>query len=89
MIEDGEPEPVGESARRGQLDARQCEHELVASVPDGRLPGSRLAPEQLAEPAQDHVAGIVAEGVVDRLEVVDVEDDDGHARVPQPRRRKR
>jgi hypothetical protein len=50
---------------------------LIARVlqADGELPGRGLARDELAEMAED---GVVADRIIDRLEVIHVGDDAGH-----------
>ena len=52
--------------------------ELVAAVPGDEVFAARAADEERADVAEDAVAGEVAEGVVDRLEVVEIEQDQVH-----------
>jgi len=53
---------------------------LAAPAPEG-VDGAQLARDDLAEFAQGRVAGGVAEGVVDHLEVVDVDQPHGQRRL--------
>jgi hypothetical protein len=52
--------------------------ELVAAEPGDGVPGAGGAGDPLRDAHGQPVAGGVAEAVVDRLEVVQVEEDDGH-----------
>ena len=78
----GHPEPadrladlLGPPLRVRERRRRQDEHELLAAVPARDVPRPRRAAEQRAEARQDDVARLVAEGVVEVLEPVDVEED--------------
>ena len=55
------------------------QHELVAAVARDRVGASRDPSQTVAELDQRLIADVVAERVVDRLEVVDVEEEDGEA----------
>jgi hypothetical protein len=87
-------EGVGERAddavddRGGLGGSRQAlaqDDELVASEPRHHVAGAHGAHEPAGDPAQQRVAGVVAEGVVDRLEVVQV--DEHHGGAPRAPRR--
>src|SRR4051812_31469403 len=65
----------------GGLDALEQHGELVAAEARGRVAGADARGEALADLEQDLVAGGVAEAVVDRLEVVEVDEDDRQADV--------
>jgi len=61
----------------GQIIQRQVDHEqeeLVAAVAGDQIARARAGEEQRAEVAENAVAGEMAERVVDRLELVEVED---------------
>jgi hypothetical protein len=51
-------------------------HELVPAQPRDQIGGAHAARQSLANPLQHLVAGVVAEGVVDVLEPVEVDEDD-------------
>ncbi len=55
---------------------RQQQRELVAAEPEGGVRRAQAGAQRLGDLAQGLVAGRVAEGVVDELEVVDVADDE-------------
>ena len=63
---------------RALLDVRlgQQEHELLAAVAADGVRASEVVLDRLGDAAQDDVAGGVAVRVVDRLEVVDVDEGD-------------
>src|SRR4051812_48079636 len=65
----------------GGLDALEQHGELVAAEARRGVAGADAGGEALADLEQDLVAGGVAEAVVDRLEVVEVDEDDGQADV--------
>ena len=69
------------AARRLEQDQR----ELLAAVAAGDVFPARVALEERAHRAQQRVAGGVAEGVVELLEVVDVDHDDAERHLPPPR----
>ena len=64
--------------RRALLDVGlgQDEHEFLAAVAADEVARAKVLGDRLGDPAQDDVAGGVAVGVVDRLEVVDVDEGD-------------
>ena len=74
-----EADPVGEAQNVGQPRVGQHEGELVAAEPVDALalPGDAFEPA--GDLHQHSVSGLVPEGVVDRLEVVEVEQEDGSA----------
>ena len=76
MPHDGQAEPPRELDRRSEIDTREGDHKLVAAIADGGLAGSGGISQELAELAQDGIAGHVTQRVVDLLELVDVEDDE-------------
>ena len=67
------PDPLGELERAVAAGLRQRDDELLAAVARRLVDAARLLREDPADPAQDLVALEVAVGVVDLLEVVDVE----------------
>ena len=70
-----------------QRGADQQDRELLAAVAGDEVGPAQPAPERLGDDPQGLVAGRVAEAVVDRLEVVDVEDRKGQRRAePAPAR---
>ena len=75
------------AARHG--DGRVCVgvadeyRELVAAEPGGEILGADRAGEPVRELREQLVAGAVTPGVVDRLEAVEVEIEDGRRAVPQ------
>ncbi len=71
---------VSAASWRG-LDALEQDGELVAAEARGGVAGADARAQALADLEQDPVAGGVAEAVVDRLEVVEVDEDDGQADV--------
>ena len=69
----------------GRVDLRQQHHELVAAQPRHRV-GVAQRPGQLGRDGlQQCVARFMAQAVVDLLEMVEVEEDDGEAMVPPAR----
>ncbi len=67
----------------------QHDGELVAPQPRRKAPGIAGGAQPIGDPAQHRVARGMAEGVVDALEAVEVDQQDGHvavrgACVPQP-----
>ena len=70
-------QPYRQPQRVGLLDVRQQQDELVAAVPEERVHRPDRALDPVGELAQYLVATLVAVGVVDGLEEVDVEEEDG------------
>ena len=64
---------LGDRQRGGLAGAGQHERELLAAEPRGHVGVARGRPQHLGEAPQDVVAGVVAERVVDALEVVEVD----------------
>lgn len=60
-----------------QPGVRHDHHELLAAQTAGQIDGADIGRQTDRELAQNLVAGVVAEAVVDRLKVVDVHDQDG------------
>ena len=56
--------------------------ELVPAEPGDGVPGADRRPQPVGHLPQQRVAGLVAEGVVDRLEAVEVDEDDRRRDVP-------
>ena len=76
----------------GLLDPPEREQEFLPAVAPAQVFGAGMAAQQLGHRHQGSVPGQVAETVVDLLEVVDVQHDDGHrhrllARPPRVGRR--
>ncbi len=63
----------------------QDQQELLAAVATGHVAGADSRREDPAQLPQERVAGLVAEGVVETLEVIQVEHDD-RQRTPAPLR---
>ena len=64
------------AASWGILDALEQDGELIAAETTDRVTIATHGPESLGDLDEDLVAGAVADGVVDRLEVIDVEHHD-------------
>ena len=62
--------------RAGEVGLGEDQRELLAAVAAGEVDLADAAEQDLADRAQDRVAGLVAMGVVDLLEVVEVEEDE-------------
>ena len=72
-------EPLGEQLRAGrERHALGEHHELVAAEPADRVAGPDRGREPGRDRAQQLVAGLVPERVVDLLEVVEVDEERGH-----------
>ena len=73
---DERPQLLGQD--RAFLDVRlgEDEHEFLAAVAADQVRRAQVAGDRLGDPAQDDVAEAVPIGVVDRLEVVDVDEGD-------------
>ncbi|PKQ14572.1 MAG: hypothetical protein CVT68_11205, partial [Actinobacteria bacterium HGW-Actinobacteria-8] len=65
--------------------AREDDDELLAAEARDDVPAAHRGGQALREHAQSAVAGLVAEGVVEALEVVEIRHDEGHG-APGPRR---
>src|SRR3954453_5019587 len=80
---DGEcrPHPLRVLERPSDVGVDQQDDELLSAHPAAEVALAGLFPEDLTEPNQDLVAGVVPELVVDRLEVIDVEGDEADWRV--------
>jgi hypothetical protein len=78
--------PLGHVECRGELRLHQPDQKFIApvSTDDIRRPHGRL--ERLRHPAKQRVARRVPEGVVDALEVVYIDEQEGHgaAKAPGP-----
>jgi hypothetical protein len=58
----------------GSFYVSQNDGKLIASDPRNRIGSGNAAPEALGDPRQNHVADAITERVVDRLEIVDTEE---------------
>ena len=76
---DRAPELLGEVNRALERDLGHDHRELLAAGPRGHVVAAHLVAHQRAELAEHRVAREVAEGVVDLLEVIDVEEDQREA----------
>ncbi len=71
------PQEAGGERVEVGLDVGQDDCELVAAEPAGDVDGAAGRADRRCDPAQRGVAGHVAARVVQRLEVVEVDDDHG------------
>jgi hypothetical protein len=71
------PEAVGDDACRRPGRGTEEHHELLAPVAARDVVLAERSVDELRNVAEDAVAVLVAVGVVDQLEVVDIDDDDG------------
>ena len=79
-------DPVGDLGDARLVDVLEQDDELVASEARGGVGGADAAEQPSRGLAQEHVAGGVAEAVVDVLERVEVDEQDRDPRVaPAPR----
>ena len=85
LLRDALAKPLGEDDSALARRLRKNHHELLAAVARHDVDLAHGLLEQRAELAQHAVAGEVARGVVDRLEVVDVEQQQRERRVEPPR----
>lgn len=76
---------AGRHGRAGAVVAGQQDRELVAAQPRDRVPLPEPSPQPLRDLLQQQVAGVVAEGVIDLFEAVEVEQEQGE-RPPGARR---
>ena len=83
--------PIGARCARRRLaaDAFEQDRELVAAEARHRVGRSRRLHQPLRRRLQQAIAGVVAERVVDVLEVVEVEEHDRHAQLRALRQRQR
>ena len=72
------PDALGEAVRAVEVGLRQRDRHLLAAVARGLVDLARRLAQDARDLAQDHVALHVPVGVVDALEVVDVEHDQAH-----------
>ncbi len=84
---DGLPGPFRRPQGLGAVGLRQQPHELFAAEPGHDLLGAGHRPEPRRDRRQDHIARQVTVGVVDPLEVVDIQDDGAQARPAAPGQR--
>ncbi len=66
---------------RGAVDLRQDQRELVAAKPGEAVAVAYGSPDAFDDADQQAVAGLMAVGVIDVLETVDVDGDERHLRV--------
>jgi len=71
----GAAQPLRDAQRRLRVRGRKHERELLAAQPRGQVGLARALAQQLREALQHAVAGLVAERVVDALEVVEIADE--------------
>jgi hypothetical protein len=76
---------LGEVEGALEIGAREDDGELLAAVAGRLVDLARLLAQHRGHRGEHPVAGLVAVGVVDRLEVVDVEHDQADARLEAPR----
>ena len=77
----GDRDPIGDLVGvRGIGDVLEQERELVAAEAGHRVAGADRRAQPLADLLEHAVARLVPEAVVDRLEVVEVHEQDDHAR---------
>ena len=67
---------LGRLARTGQVRLGQQDSKLLAAQPGGEIDLAEVLAEDIGDVAEDAIAGRVAEGVVDPLEVVQVDERD-------------
>ena len=79
---DGAHDALGERFRLLVGDVGSEDRELVAAQPREQLVAAHLGRHFAGHPDQQGVAGAVAEGVVDVLELVEVEEQQRHASAP-------
>src|SRR5207302_1884837 len=83
---EGAEEPLGQHAGVvGRRETRRADDELVAPHAGDRVAGPGVPHEALGHLAEDLVAGQVAEAIVDLLEPVEVEHEDGRVGQAAPR----
>src|SRR5262249_33684058 len=73
---DRPPEPLREALRTREIGLGQDRDELLAAPAADRVSLPREGAEEPADLTEHHVAGRVAEGVVDLLEAVEIEQHD-------------
>ena len=80
-----QPQALGDRQRPRLAGAREHERELLAAEPRRHVALARCGPQHVGEAPQHLVAGVVAERVVDALEVVEVAAPAATARRPAER----
>jgi hypothetical protein len=80
----GGDDPLGEEAGGGQVGVLGQDRELVPAQAADGVVLAQAAPQPGRDLAQQPVAGAVAEAVVDHLEVVKVDEQDGQAALVPP-----
>src|SRR5205807_7009786 len=70
------PDSLGQSLGLRQVEIRERRGEFVAAQASGDVAGADTISQRLAESADGAVAGMMPERVVDRLQVVEVEESD-------------
>ena len=87
-LESGRPAPAARGAwpRPPRASIRQDDDELVARVAHAQVVRPQRALQRVGDLAQRAIADVVAVGVVDRLELVDVHDDQRHLALRGARR---
>ena len=76
MVSSATRRPLRELERARKVGLGEDQRELLAAVSTGEVDLAHAAEQELPDGAQDRVAGLVAMGVVDLLEVVEVEEDE-------------
>src|SRR5439155_6919435 len=76
-LPDPPPNLVRRSARAGKRRPGKDEDEPPPAIPAGDVAGAADAPEQAPQGREHRVSGLVTEAVVEVLESVDVQHDDG------------
>src|SRR3954451_7796444 len=71
---------LGDAHGAGAIGVRQHHDELLATAAAGEVAAAQLAAHEGAQCREDLVAALVAEGVVDLLEVIEVQQDRRHRR---------
>ena len=82
---DAGDQPAGD--RQGDVglaDSVEEHEELVTAVPDGDVVAAHRLPQPVRDPAEHLVAAAVAEGVVDVLEAVEVDEEHRRAGAGSP-----
>jgi len=77
-------EPLGDAGGAGRVGVGQQDRELVATSTRQQVTGAQLGGEAGADLAQELVAHVVAEGIVDLFEAVQVNDQQGDGAVLAP-----
>ena len=82
MLRDGPSQAIGNDQRFVRPYSGQHNRKLFSAGANHKIVWPRTRPEYVGNATQDHVAGHVPEGIVVRLEMIDVERQDRIRDIP-------